>query len=108
MAYLGNKTGPRESDILNRLGPGYFGCSPAELEEDISYHLYAESRNEIVAVHVDEVGRPYVEFSAPKASKIHRYILEEHGHMLRGKIKTYTEEEQVKWQRYFTSYMENK
>jgi hypothetical protein len=99
MAYLGNENGPRESDILNRMGFSYFGCSPAELEEDISYHYYAESRNEIVPVHIDENGHPYVEFSSLQAGKIYRYILEEHGYKLRGEIKTLTEEEQVRWQK---------
>lgn len=99
MAYLGNKNGPRESDIINRLGYSYFGCSPAELEEDISYHHYAESRDDVMPVHVDENGRPYIELSSPRVGKIHRYILEEHGYMISGEIKTFAEEEHVRWQR---------
>jgi hypothetical protein len=101
MAYLGNKDGPRESDILNHLGPGYFGCSPAQLEEDISYHLYAESRNEVVPVHIDEDGRPYIEFSSPDPERINRYVLEEHDYLLKGEIKTFSNDEQLRWQERF-------
>lgn len=99
MAYLGNKNGPRESDILNRLGPNYFGCSPAGLEEDISYHVYAESRGEVVPVHIDEEGRPYIEFSSSDKSKPQRFYLEENGYILRGDIKTFSEEENDRWKK---------
>ena len=36
MAFLAHRSGPGESELLDRLGHGFFGCSPAELEEDIS------------------------------------------------------------------------
>ncbi len=97
MAYLGNKDGPRESEILDRLGPAYFGCSIEGLEEDINHHRYAESRGEVVPVHVDEAGRPYVEFSSPIPGRVQRFVLEEHGYHLRGKIETFSIEEKTIW-----------
>lgn len=56
MSNIGNRNGPRESEILNKLGPNYFGCSAEDLESDISHHQYAESRGEVVPVHIDEKG----------------------------------------------------
>jgi hypothetical protein len=99
MAYLGNKNGPRESEILDRLGPGYFGCSPVGLEDDISFHVFAESRGEVAKVHIDEKGRPYVEFSSPEPGKLNRFVLEEHGYQLKGEIITFTDDEQLRWQK---------
>ena len=99
MAYLGNRNGPRESEIVDRLGPSYFGCSPVGLEEDISHHIYAESRGKVVPVHIDEKGRPYIEFSSPRPGKVNWFILEEHGYQLKGKINTFTDEEQLRWQK---------
>jgi hypothetical protein len=73
VAYLGNLNGPRESEIQDRLGASYFGCSPAALEEDIAHHVYAESRDEVVAVHVDHQGHAYVEFSSPTGGTPQRF-----------------------------------
>ncbi len=76
MSYIGNRNGPRELEILNKLGPNYFGCSAEDLESDISHHQYAESRGEVVPVHIDEKGRPYIKFSSPKPGETQRFILE--------------------------------
>lgn len=97
MAYLGNRDGPRESDILDRMGFSFFGCSPVGLEEDISCHRFAEARGEVVPVHVDQAGRAYVLFSSPVAGKTTKYVLEEHGYNLRGNIATFSEEEFAHW-----------
>jgi hypothetical protein len=97
MAYLGNKNGPRESEIIDKLGPSYFGCSGAALEEDIAYHIDAEQREEVAKVHVDDSSHPYVLFSSAKAEGTQRFYLEEHGLRLEGDIKTFTEEEQGYW-----------
>jgi hypothetical protein len=97
MAYLGNRDGPRESDILDRMGFSFFGCSPIGLEEDISYHRFAEARGEVVPVHVDQTGRAYVVFSSPQPGKTTRYVLEEHGYSLMGNIATFSEEESAHW-----------
>lgn len=98
MAYLGNINGPRESEILDKLGHSFFRCSPGELEEDISYHRFAESRSEIAPVHIDFNGSPYIEFSIKELKAPSKFILEEHGYSLKGYIKTFTEEEFLRWQ----------
>ncbi|MEK6323996.1 MAG: hypothetical protein AABN33_20330 [Acidobacteriota bacterium] len=79
------------------MGFSYFGCTPAGLEEDISYHRFAEARGEVVPVHVDQTGRAYVEFSSPEQGKTTKYVLEEHGYNLRGNIATFSEEERAHW-----------
>lgn len=94
MAYLGNLKGPRESVILDELGPGYFRVSPAQLEEDINYHQFAESRSEVVPVHVDEIGRGYIKFSTPDGP-IRFYL--EGKYNLEGDIDTFTPEEKLRW-----------
>lgn len=97
MSFLGNKNGPRESEILNKLGPDYFGCSAEALEEDISHHSLAESRGEVVPVHVDEKGRPYLKFSSHKLGETQNFILEDNGYFLEGEIATFTDEEAEHW-----------
>ncbi len=97
MSYLGNADGPRESEILEKLGPIYFGCSPADLESDISFHNFAESKGEIVPVHVDEKGRPYIIFSSPDPGTTQIFVLEKHGYKLEGEIKTFSENESSLW-----------
>jgi len=97
MAFVGNLKGPRESFIIDCLGPNYFGCSAAGLEEDIAFHVEAESRSEVVPVHVDEIGQPFIVFSSPDSKRPQRYYLEKEGYFLEGGIKTFTEVEQRKW-----------
>lgn len=99
MSYLGNKDGPLESDILNRLGNKFFGCTTEALEEDISHHHYAETRGEVVPVHIDEKGRAFVIFSSAGPGKTQRFMLEDHGYILRGDIKTFNEEEAMRWKK---------
>lgn len=62
MAYLGNRKGPRESEIVQRLGNEYFGITPAQLASDIDMFEDSERRNEVQPVCLDEQGRPYVVF----------------------------------------------
>jgi len=97
MAFVGNLEGPRESDIIDRLGSGYFGCSAAGLADDVSSHVLAEIRNEVAPVHVDDRGQPFIEFSSPDPLRPQRYYLEENGFFLEGEIKTFTEIEQQAW-----------
>ena len=80
MAYLGNRNGPRESEILNKLGHIYLGCSPGELDADISDMEYSESRGVVAPVHVDVAGRPYIEFTSPEPGRTRTFVLEEHGY----------------------------
>jgi hypothetical protein len=97
MAFVGNLKGPRESFILDCLGPNYFGCSVSGLEEDIAFHVDAERRSEVVPVHVDETGKPFIVFSSSDSQKPQRYYLEENGSSLEGEIKTFTDIEQRAW-----------
>jgi hypothetical protein len=98
MAFVGNKNGPRESRILEKLGANYFGCSTDALEEDISHHLRTEQRGEVVPVHVDDSGQPYINYNAPKRGEVQRFYLEEHGIFLHGDIETFDEREKHFWE----------
>lgn len=97
MAYIGNKRGPRESDLLQLAGHQYFGCSPADLEDDISFAEFSEQRGEVLRVHVDERGKPYLVFSSPNPRQPQRLYLEEHGIELSGEVDTFTDDEKMRW-----------
>lgn len=97
MAFVGNSKGPRESFIIDCMGPNYFGCSAAGLEEDIAFHVEAERRGEVVPVHIDDTGQPFIVFSSSDSKSPQRYYLEEKGYYLEGEIITFTEEEQRAW-----------
>ena len=85
MSFLGNKKGPRESEIIEKLGPDYFGISWAELENEISHQRANESREEIVPVMIDSSGEPYIVFSSPN-KQTQRFYLRKEGYKLRGKV----------------------
>jgi hypothetical protein len=97
MAYLGNLNGPRESEIFNRLGHLYFGCSAAALETEISDSEFGEAHSVIVPVHVDHGGKPYIELSRPDRHVPERYYLDDAGYLLSGDIETYTKQEKEAW-----------
>jgi hypothetical protein len=103
MAFVGNRNGPAQSEIIWRLGAEYFGCSPEALDEDISFHINSEARGEVVPVNVDESGQPYLIFRSPGPNKLQRFYLEAGGYPLRGDIQTYTEEEKEFWIRRISS-----
>lgn len=94
MAFLGNLQGPRESEIVEKLGLEYFGIDWERIENDIEW--YSERRGEVVPVHVDEEGKTYIIFSSPD-KKGQRFYLKEAGYQLTGPIKTFTEDEQKRW-----------
>jgi len=96
MAFLGNLNGPRESEIVDRLGHEYFGISPLELTLDVEHFEHAEGRNEVQPVHVDELGRPYIMFSR-RGHGSERCCPEDHGYALPGEVLTYTREEALRW-----------
>lgn len=100
MAYLGNLRGPRESEIVEKLGHDYFGITPAQLAYDIEMWQESERRSEVQPVHVDENGQPYVVLSRPKGAA-NRFYLEEHGYFLSGMITTATSKEEEYWRRRF-------
>ena len=87
MSYLGNLSGPKESEIFDRLGANYFGISPAELEDEISHQRFAESRKEIVPIRIDEDSEPYILLSSPdKKANGQRFYLRKEGYILNGKM----------------------
>ena len=86
MAYVGNKDGPRESEIIDRLGAAYFGITQAALEDEIAWNRLSEGRREITPVRRDESGRYYIKFSAPDGGEQYFY-LDEHGYTLEGEVR---------------------
>lgn len=85
MSYLGNKNGPRESEMIERLGPDYFGITLEALENEILHSRVAESREEVVPVRIDENGQPFVLFSSPDKKGQRFYLLRE-GYVLQGMV----------------------
>jgi hypothetical protein len=90
MAFLGSTNGPRESEIVQRLGHTYFGISPSELEDDISAYEDSERRNEVQPVFLDPLGLAYVKF-AHAGLQPQRFYLSEHGYSLGPGVLTRTE-----------------
>ena len=86
MSYVGNRQGPRKSDIVRRLGPGYFGISPEELDREIEFYLADESTGEVDPVCADRHGRYCLVFNAP-AGGTQRFYLDENGYQLSGSIR---------------------
>jgi hypothetical protein len=85
MFFLRNLKGPKESEIIEKLWPDYFGITWEQLEVDISYHRDAERRNEIVPVRIDNSGEPYIFFSSPD-KKGQRFYLRKEGYKLIGSV----------------------
>ena len=86
MAYVGNRQGPRESDIILRLGPSYFGITQETLEAEIEWHLEEEARGEIAPVRRDQFGKHFIIYSAPD-KKTQNFYLEDNGYVLQGDIR---------------------
>lgn len=85
MAFIGNIDGPRESDILEKLGAGFFEISQEALYEDINSHNFAESRSEVTPVLIDENSEPFIKLSGPKIGVI-KFYLRENGYDLSGEV----------------------
>ena len=86
MAYVGTRKGPRESEIVSRLGAAYFGITPAALENEIEWYLRGEVRDEITPVRRDKSGRYYIKFSAPNGGE-QSFYLDEYGYTLEGDVR---------------------
>ena len=86
MAFIGNKDGPRQSDIIERLGPDYFGITPTQLADDADFCRDEESRGEVMPVLCGDDGQYYLLFSGPGGTQ-QMFYLEEHGFTLTGKVK---------------------
>lgn len=92
MAYVGNTHGPRKSEIVERLGPEYFGITGADLEAEIGLYEGDELRGEVDPVRKDKQGRYYLRFRAPGGGG-QRFYLDEHGYSIPGKVKIWEESE---------------
>jgi len=85
MAFVGNRKGPRKSEIVQKLGPDYFGISIEKLNADIQLYRDDEYNDIVDSVYVDKEGRHFIEFYAPNGD-IQRFYLEENGYHLEGDI----------------------
>lgn len=85
MGFVGSRTGPRKSEIVRKLGTGYFGISKVELETEIEIYREEEFRGVVDPVYEDEDGRHYLIFRAPQGST-QRFYLEENGYHIEGDL----------------------
>lgn len=92
MAFIGDKTGPRMSEIIRKLGHNYFGISPALLDEEIQWCEKYERDGVVDPVYMDADGRYFLIFDAP-GGKTQKFYLEENGYVLPN------EPEKVKYER---------
>ena len=71
MAFLGKVGGPCLSEIIDRLGPEYFGISATALEEDFCNELLSEAvnRESVKPVYKDKEGQLCYIFTAPGNKK---------------------------------------
>lgn len=86
MGFVGNKNGPRKSEIVAKLGNHYFGISKTALAEEIEIYLEEERSGEVDPIHVDKNNRPYLNFIGP-GKRTQKFYLEEHGYNLHGKTR---------------------
>ncbi len=85
MSFIGNRKGPRKSEIVQKLGPDYFGISIEKLNADIQLYRDDEYNDIVDSVYVDKEGRHFIEFYVPN-DNIQRFYLEENGYHLEGDI----------------------
>ena len=85
MGFIGNKKGPRMSEILLKLGPDYFSISMEKLEHEIELNWEEEYHGLVDPVYVDKDGRRFLKFYAPNGT-VQRFYLEENGYYLEGDI----------------------
>ena len=92
MAFIGNRNGPRKSEVVARLGASYFGISPGQLAVEIELYQEDEARGDVDPVFVDNDGRWFLEFNAPGGGT-QRFYLQEHGYSIEGEVATRTKME---------------
>lgn len=85
MSFVGNKKGPRKSEIVQDLGSEYFGISEEELAVEIQLYRDDEFDGIVDPVRVDKYGRHFIKFKAPHDGT-QRFFLEENGYHLEGDI----------------------
>ena len=86
MSFVGNRRGPRKSDIVQKLGPDYFGITAEQLEAEIQLYRDDEFNGLVDTVYVDKEGRHFLKFNAPNTDLPQRFYLEENGYYLEGDI----------------------
>ena len=92
MAFVGNRKGPRESRIVIKLGPEYFGIDMPTLLRDVEGYEKSERQEAVVPVRVDAAGRAYIWFSRPTGRQ--KFYLDEHGYQLEGEVRIWEEDAQ--------------
>lgn len=85
MSFVGNRKGPRKSEIVQKLGPDYFGISTEGLEAEIQLYRDDEFNGLVDSVYVDKEGHHFIKFNAPNV-RTQRFYLEENGYHLEGSI----------------------
>ena len=85
MSFVGSRSGPRKSEIVQKLGPDYFGISLEELQVEIQLYEDDEFNGLVDPVWVDSEGRHFVKFNSPNGG-IQRFYLEENGYYIKGDI----------------------
>jgi hypothetical protein len=96
VVYPGHLRGPRESEIVDRLGFNYFGISPAHLEYDIEMWQESERLSEVQSVHVDDNRQPCIFLSKGKIEPARFHLARQ---LFRGWTKTFTKEGAEHWRR---------
>lgn len=86
MSFIANQKGPRKSEIVQKLGPEYFGISMAELAVEVQLYRDDEFNGVVDPIYVDKDGRHFIEFNAPSGGT-QRFYLEENGYYLEGEIE---------------------
>ena len=92
MSLVGNRKGPRKSEIVQKLGPEYFGISIKQLEAEIQLYWDDKFNGLVDPVYVDMDGRHFIKFNAPNDS-IQKFYLEENDYFLEGTIDEILEED---------------
>jgi hypothetical protein len=85
MSFLGNLDGPKESEIVEKLGPDYFGITWEELDTDILYYRDSEARKEVIPVRIDNSGEPYLLLSSSD-KKGQPFYFQGEGYRLNGRV----------------------
>lgn len=85
MGYVGNKNGPRKSQIAAKLGAAYFGITDDQLAREIEDYEDEEAAGEVDPVLRDSQGRWFLRFLAPGGG-VQEYYLEENGYHLEGDV----------------------
>ncbi|MFA7419575.1 MAG: hypothetical protein WCZ90_07800 [Melioribacteraceae bacterium] len=97
MGFVGNRKGPRKSEIVSKLGATYFGISGLELAKEIELYIEEERAGEIDPVRIDENGKIFLLFYNSN-HELQRYYLDSNAFKSCKKIKAIVnnEEKEIK------------